>query len=511
MSPLIILVISIVLVVAGILVLKLHAFLALLLAALVAAFFTSGDALDTYAKDQGIKEYESLFGKAPSEDATQENYDNTKADFIENYRAKFRQKSPMVRVAEGFGATCGKIGILIAMASIIGKCMLDSGSADRIVRTVLRRLGQKNAGVAFMGSGFLLSIPVFFDTVFYLMIPLAKATRLRVGKNYLLYIMAIVAGGSMAHSLVPPTPGPLVVAQEFNVSLISMIIAGCCVGLCSSVAGLTFATWRNKTMEVPLRDSADAKLEDLEAQTQKDDSELPSFWVSLLPIILPVLLIAAATATDTYYKNLPIGEEPAGWVDAIKPTVKTLGDKNIALILAGVAAMLTLITRTGVDRKKMATAISGALASGGIIILITSAGGGFGAAIRQSGITDVVAGSGDDVATLSTLVMAFFLTTLIRTAQGSSTVAMITVASIFAPLALQPELLPYHPVYLALAVGCGSKPIAWMADSGFWVICKMSGMTEAEGLRTVTPMSIVMGIVGLVATLIGATVFPMVS
>ena len=109
-----------------------------------------------------------------------------------------------------------------------------------------------------MGSGFLLSIPVFFDTVFYLMIPLAKATRIRVGKNYVLYIMAIVAGGSMAHSLVPPTPGPLIVAEEFNVSLISMIIAGCCVGLCSSAAGLTFAAWRNRTMEVPLRDSADA-------------------------------------------------------------------------------------------------------------------------------------------------------------------------------------------------------------------------------------------------------------
>ncbi|MBA61232.1 MAG: gluconate transporter [Planctomycetaceae bacterium] len=510
MSPIIILIISIVLVVAGILVCKLHAFLALLLAALVAAFLTSESALDTYAVDEAEKSYTNLFGDGPDATTTQQEYERTKATYVAKYKTQFKKKSAMARVAEGFGSTCGKIGILIAMASIIGKCMLDSGSADRIVRTVLKRLGQKNAGVAFMGSGFLLSIPVFFDTVFYLMIPLAKATRIRVGKNYVLYIMAIVAGGSMAHSLVPPTPGPLIVAEEFNVSLISMIIAGCCVGLCSSVAGLTFAAWRNKTMEVPLRDSADAKLEDLEAQTQKDDSELPSFFVSLLPIILPVLLIAAATATDTYYKNLTGGQDSAQWIDSIKPVVKTLGDKNIALILAGVIAMATLISRPGTDRKKMATAIGGALASGGIIILITSAGGGFGSAIRQSGIKEVVAGSGGDVATLGTLVMAFSLTTLIRTAQGSSTVAMITVASIFAPLALEPELLPYHPVYLALAVGCGSKPIAWMADSGFWVICKMSGMTEAEGLRTITPMSIVMGIVGLIATLLGAMLFPLI-
>ncbi|MEC9097062.1 MAG: GntP family permease [Planctomycetota bacterium] len=509
MSPIIILVISIVLVVAGILVCKLHAFLALLLAALVAAFLTSESALDTYADDEGATAYAKLFGDEPGDPIAQQEYLKNRAAYLDRYKTQFKKKSAMVRVAEGFGSTCGKIGLLIAMASIIGKCMLDSGSADRIVRTVLKRLGQKNAGVAFMGSGFLLSIPVFFDTVFYLMIPLAKATRIRVGKNYVLYIMAIVAGGSMAHSLVPPTPGPLIVAEEFNVSLISMIIAGCCVGLCSSVAGLTFAVWRNKTMEVPLRDSEDAKLEDLEAQTLKGDSELPSFFVSLLPIILPVLLIAAATATDTYYKNLE-GQAPAQWVESIKPAVKILGDKNIALILAGIIAMATLISRPGIDRKKMATAIGGALASGGVIILITSAGGGFGSAIRQSGIKEVVAGSGGDVATLGTLVIAFFLTTLIRTAQGSSTVAMITVASIFAPLALEPQLLPYHPVYLALAVGCGSKPIAWMADSGFWVICKMSGMTEAEGLRTITPMSIVMGTVGLIATLIGATLFPLV-
>ena len=168
MSPIVILIISIVLVVAGILVCKLHAFLALLLAALVAAFLTSGEALDTYALDEAETEFESLFGQRPGDEEAQVEYDESKIEFVDKYKAKFLKRSPMSRVANGFGATCGKIGILIAMASIIGKCMLDSGSADRIVRTVLKKLGQKNAGVAFMGSGFLLSIPVFFDTVFYL-------------------------------------------------------------------------------------------------------------------------------------------------------------------------------------------------------------------------------------------------------------------------------------------------------------------------------------------------------
>ena len=116
------------------------------------------------------------------------------------------------------------------MASIIGSCLLKSGAADRIVRSMLRLLGEKQAPFSFLGSGFLLGIPVFFDTVFYLMIPLGKAMCMRVGKNYLLYILAIVTGAAMAHSLVPPTPGPLFVANELGVDLGVMILAGCVVG-----------------------------------------------------------------------------------------------------------------------------------------------------------------------------------------------------------------------------------------------------------------------------------------
>ena len=159
---------------------------------------------------------------------------------------------------------------------------------------------------------------------------------------------------------------------------------------------------------VPLRDKASGRqTRGPRSSTQKSGhNELLSFLVSLLPIILPRAPNVAATATDTYYKNLLMAA-PAEWFESIKPTV-VLGDKNIALILAGIIAMATLISRPGIDRKKMATAIGGALASGGIIILITSAGGGFGAAIRQSGIKEVVAGSGGDAATLGTLIMAFF-------------------------------------------------------------------------------------------------------
>ena len=159
------------------------------------------------------------------------------------------------RVGEGFGRTCGQIGLLIAMASIIGTALLESGGADRIVRSALRVLGPSRAPAAFLGSGFLLAIPVFFDTVFYMLVPLAKAARVRSGRQYLFYVLAIVAGGTMTHSLVPPTPGPLFVANAFGVSLALMTVGGCIVGGCAAAVGFTYARWADSRWPVPLREA----------------------------------------------------------------------------------------------------------------------------------------------------------------------------------------------------------------------------------------------------------------
>ncbi len=494
--PVTILMIGIVIVLVGILWLRLHAFLALLLAGITVAMLTPEATLQQYAD----KQLQPAARKMP--DGTSK---PTPPKWTESQAKKFVKSTAPQRVASGFGETCGKIGILIAMAAIIGKCLLDSGAADRVVRSTLRVVGEARAGVAFMASGFLLSIPVFFDTVFYLMIPLGKAMRLRTGANYLLFILAIVAGGAMAHSLVPPTPGPLVVADLLEVSILDMIMGGCIVGLFASSAGYLFARWINRRMEIPLRDAPDASIEQLKEMSSRSEDELPPFWLAVMPIVLPVALIALGTATKTYFDNTA---EPAAWLLSLKPLIATLSDKNMALILAAAISMLMLI-RQQPDKKKLAEAVQHALAGGGIIILITSAGGGFGAAIRQSGIAELIATMQDNVQPLMILPIAFLITMLIRTAQGSATVAMITAGSVLAPLALEGNL-PFHSVYLALAIGCGSKPIAWMADSGFWVICKMSGMTEQEALKTITPMSVVMGFSGLAITLLGASLFPLV-
>lgn len=402
------------------------------------------------------------------------------------------------RVAGAFGSTCTKIGILIALAAIIGICLLESGAADRIVRSAIGVCGEKGAPFAFVGSGFLLGIPVFFDTVFYLMIPLGKAMRVRTGRNYLLYILTIVAGGTMAHSLVPPTPGPLLVAGELHVDLGTMIVMGMLVGLVASSAGMAFAYWANGRNEVPLRESGDFRVADLEEQLKRDVSQLPPLSLSLLPIVLPVICIAGSTL----YKQMATSSD-----GALAVLIATFGNKNIALAVAAAISLLLAVKYRVTAERSLKETVQNALSSGGVIILITAAGGAFGASMKQTGVADLL--STPDGSPIKLLVIAFFITTAIRTAQGSATVAMITAVGILGAFA-DPERLGCHPVYLALAIGCGSKPVAWMADSGFWVICKMSGMTEAEGLKYISPLSIIMGLAGLVATLVAASLFPMV-
>ncbi len=402
------------------------------------------------------------------------------------------------RVAAGFGATCVKIGILIAMAAIIGKCLLDSGAADCVVRSMLRWFGEAGAPLAFLFSGFLLGVPVFFDTVFYLMIPLGKAMRMRTGRNYLLFVLTIVCGATMAHSLVPPTPGPLFVAEELQVNIGTMILGGSIVGLLTAATGYLYAVFANRRWDLPLRESPDFSLTELESAIQADSQDLPPFWLAILPVILPVLLIAGLTILQ----RLPLW---SGMPDMLKRVLMTLGDKNLALVLSALIAMGTLILQKRTSLTALAESIQKALASGGVIILITAAGGAFGSVLRQTGVASLISHLSSS-SPVMICTMAFLITTAIRTAQGSATVAMITSVGILSGIASQG--LPFHPLYLALAIGCGSKPVAWMNDSGFWVITKMSGMTEAEGLKYVTPMTTSMGLVGLAAVLVGVSLWP---
>ena len=401
-------------------------------------------------------------------------------------------------VTEGFGDSCRKIGFLIAFASIIGRCLLESGAAERIVRGALALFGEKRASWAFVASGFLLGIPVFFDTVFYLMVPLARVMAQRTGKNFLLYVLSITAGATMAHSLVPPTPGPVFVASELKIDLGVMMLAGLAVGLVTVTAGAIYTHVLCRRADVPLRENAEYPRERLVAIAARPTRELPGLFLSLAPIVLPVVLIAGRTIA----KSLA---DANGW--ELHPVWGQLGDKNLAL---GVSALLSLAIwqRHRDPDNSVQSTLQQALESAGVIILITAAGGAFGKTLLETGIDETISqlSAGSQMALLP---IAFLITTLVRTAQGSATVAMMTATGVLAG-AIAATDLSYHPVYVALAIGSGSKPFSWMNDSGFWVVCKMSGMTESECLRYYTPLSAFMGFVGLGAVCLGAWWLPLV-
>lgn len=471
---------SIATVLVCILVFRLHAFLTLLLAGLLVAVCSSGTVLETYL------DFELTRGTLSQEQVDQ-----------------IASRSPASRLAYAFGETAGKIGILIGLASIVGQCLLESKAASVIVDRLLKLTGNKRAPEAIAASAFVLAIPVFFDTVFYLMMPLARSLRQRVGKDYVLFVLAILAGGSIAHSLIPPTPGPLLVAGILNVEIGTMMIAGLSIGLCSSVLSLMAARVINHFVDVPLRPVADDDAADSADTTASPEEESatskgPSLIDSLLPIVLPVLLIGAGSVVSYLVKSGTINPGP------IVDVLRGLGDKNIALGI-GLVAAIRLVKYVAPNKRK--TIVNRSLASAGSIILITSAGGAFGMMLRQAGIEQLVTSLAGGATGLLILPIAFLVTTAIRTLQGSATVAMITSAGVLQGFAAA-ESLSFHPVYLAMAIGAGSKPISWMTDSAFWIITRMTGMTESEGLKTISPMSIALGLSAISVTIFFAWCFP---
>ena len=410
------------------------------------------------------------------------------------------------RVATAFGNAAGNIGIVIALAVIIGRCMMESGAADRIVRAFLTFLGQKRVSIALMSSGFVLSIPVFFDTVFYLLVPLARSAYKRTQTHYIRYIIAIAAGGAVTHSLVTPTPGPLLMAQNLNLEIGTLILVGLAVGLPTAIAGLVYAHWIDTRVVLsnPPNDIISGKKDPL------DDIPLPNLTVALLPIVLPVIMVSLNTIMGTLAKDAL----PTSALHRWAPLTAAIGNVNFAMLVAAAAAMITLVIHQKKTREELSQLVEQSLMSGGIIILITAAGGAFGAMLKAAGIGEAINHlvSSEGNSALSGMALLFLgavIATIMKIAQGSGTVAMITASAMMADIWGAVPNPGIHPVYLATAIGSGSMIGTWMNDSGFWIVAKMGGFTEAETFQTWTSMMLVSGVVGFLCTVALALVLPM--
>ena len=402
--------------------------------------------------------------------------------------------------ATELGRLCGRVGIVIALASILGVCVLESGAADKVVRRFLAWTGERRAGLALVSGGFLMSLPIFFDTFFMLLIPLARALRLRTGRDYTLYVLAICCAGAVTHSLVVPHPGPLAMVEILKVDLGMSVIVGT---LCSALVvafGWQVARWLNRKHDLPLRETPGMSLAELEAVARRPEEELPTFFGAVLPILLPLVLIAAASFRTAFV--------PAEWLGHAAPVLDFLGNRNVALLLGTLGAMGLAYRYTGRDWSRLARLTGQGLETAGVVVLITAAGGAFGMMLTHAGVGEAVQAltAGRQV---NLLVLAWGMAVLMKFAQGSATVSMLTTAGIMGTMA-QVGQLPYHPMYVFLAIGFGALGISWMNDSGFWVIGRLSGLTERETLSTWTVLAFSMSLAGLILTLVLAAVYPAV-
>ncbi|UCD59071.1 MAG: gluconate permease, partial [Candidatus Hydrogenedentota bacterium] len=328
----------------------------------------------------------------------------------------------------------------------------------------------------------------------------------RTGRHYLKYALAIAAGGVITHSLVPPTPGPLFMAANLGIDIGVMIIAGALVALPAAFVGMVLAGWFDKRMNIPLRPIGTGEPE----PEPFDDSQLPALSISLLPILLPVVLISANTIVDVFAKTAAEGSPLRQFADV----TAVLGNVNLAMLLAAAIAMWMLKSKRQLNLAQLSKVVEGSLMSGGIVILITAGGGAFGAMLKAAEVGPAIKelfgqGSAEATGGIMLLILGAIIASIMKISQGSGTVAMITASSMIAAMIPSMDSLGYHPAYLATAIGGGSMICSWMNDSGFWIFVKMTGLSEAEGLKSWTLLLAIMGLAAVVVSLILAVALPL--
>jgi len=373
-------------------------------------------------------------------------------------------------ISQGFGGTLGNIGIIIGFGVMMGEIFQHSGAAKRMARTFLKLFGKGKEEVALAITGFLVSIPIFCDSGFVILSPIAKALSRQTRKSIVSLGVALAGGLVITHSLVPPTPGPLGVAGTFGVDVGNFILLGILIAIPMAIATTIYARWLGKRLyQVPSEDGESWERPayqppNYDAVFMADEKGLPGTFVSFLPLIVPILLILA----NTISKALSFTEGP------VAATLIFLGTPIIAVAIGLVIAIYTLGLR--MDRKELLGMMETGIKSAGIIILVTGGGGALGKVLQTSGIGDHIA-MGISSLSIPVIILPFLISTLIRFAQGSGTVAMITAAGITAPIV---QAAGGSMMLGAFAACVGSLFFSYFNDSFFWVTNRLMGIAETK-------------------------------
>ena len=394
-------------------------------------------------------------------------------------------------MTDGMGNSLGYIAAIIGLGAILGKVLEFSGGAEGLARALIKALGQKRAPCAMVLTGFLISIPVFFDIGLVIFIPILYALA-RETKKTLLYLgLPLAAGMAAAHAFIPPTPGPILVAANLDVSLGWVMLFGFIVGLPTAIIAGPWLGCKlaKKHLATPL-EMGELGIED---QRQGTVMKLPGLWMILFIVGLPIAMILASTVLDLLLERGRLNDNTAIGLFIF------LGHPIIALLISTMLAMYLLGTRRGLGGDKLLELSTASLAPVGIIVLVTGAGGVLERMLGESGmgqtLVDLIGASA-----LSPVVLAYLFAVMVRVAQGSATVSMIVASSLMAPVVDSLALGAMPKALVAVSIAAGATFLSHANDSGFRMVSRYFGLTEKQTLQTWTLVTTVISLAGFLIT-----------
>lgn len=385
----------------------------------------------------------------------------------------------------GVGATLGHIAIIVALGTMLGKMMAESGGADQIAHTLIRLFGEKRISWAMMVIGLIVGLPAFFEVGFVLLIPIAFTVARRTRTSLILVALPMVAGVSVVHGLVPPHPAALLAVTIYKADVGRTIFYALIVGIPTAIlAGPLYA----KLIAPYIVLASDNPMAD-EFVDHGAERSLPGFGLTLLTILLPIVLMLMGSWADV------VTAPGSAWNQGIR----LIGNDDMALLIGVLFSFITLGKMRGFTRATILRFSNECLAPTASITLLVGAGGGFGRILQDSGVSQAIIGIALQVH-VPLLLLAWLLAALMRLATGSATVAMTTAAGIVAPIAL--HTTGVRPELLAIATGAGSLIFSHVNDGGFWLVKEYLNMSVIQTIKSWSVCETIISVTALIFTVV---------
>ena len=381
----------------------------------------------------------------------------------------------------GLGGTFGSLALVIGFGAVLGKLMVDSGAAQRVATTLLNKFGVKNVQWAILIVGAIFGISVFYEVAFIILAPLVISIAIEAKTPYLRLGMTMVAAATMAHSIFPPQPGPVALVDAYGADMGMVYILGLVVVIPAVICAGIILPRLLKLPDLPTPPL-------LKKSKEFTDEEMPSFGLSLIVPLIPAIIITCATILNYFIEE----------GSTIHQVVNFFGSAEISLMLAVLVAIYVFGLRVGRNMKEIMGSFSGAIEGIAMVVFIVGSGGAFKQIILDAGVGDAIATMMQNTS-ISPLIMAWFITALLRVATGTGVVSAITAAGIVGPLI---HTFDVSPVLMVLATAAGSNTITHVNDASFWLFKEYFNISIKDTFKTWGLLLLTNSVVGLIVVLI---------